>query len=274
MVGHQRLNLSLLPSKGRFYRDDFEIFIRAARVGEIRDFSTVDENNIRDVDDKLNGIIINCTKVMYGPQRGSYKDILEEDRIYVLLAIRELTFKEGEQKLLMPVTKKSCKNSTCKSQESVELRTNNLQFSIPEDILEKYYDSYNRCYSIETKNYGVITMAPPTIGVMRAITDYVRVKEEKGQPWDKSMLSILPYLQREWRGWVEKDIFAAITSFQGWDSTKYSIIYRLAEQMKIGVKPEMNFPCQSCGEEVTVPLSFPGGIKALFIIPDITSELL
>ena len=130
MVGHQRLNLSLLPSKGRFYRDDFEIFIRAARVGEIRDFSTVDENNIRDVDDKLNGVIINCTKVMYGPQRGSYKDILEEDRIYVLLAIRELTFKEGEQKLLMPVTKKSCKNSTCKSQESVELRTNNLQFSI------------------------------------------------------------------------------------------------------------------------------------------------
>lgn len=274
MVGHQRLDLSLLPSKGRFYRDDFEIFIRAARVGEIRDFSTVDETNIRDVDDKLNGIIINCTKVMYGPQRGSYKDILEEDRIYVLLAVRELTFKEGEQKLLMPVTKKSCKNSTCKSQESVELRTNNLQFSIPEDILEKYYDPYNRCYSIETKNYGVITMAPPTIGVMRSITDYVRVKEEKGQPWDKSMLSILPYLQREWRGWNEKDIFAAITSFQGWDSTKYSIIYRLAEQMKIGVKPEMNFPCQSCGEEVTVPLSFPGGIKALFIIPDITSELL
>jgi hypothetical protein len=274
MVGHQRLDLSLLPSKGRFYRDDFEVFIRAARVGEIRDFSTVDENNIRDVDDKLNGIIINCTKVMYGPQRGSYKDILEEDRIYVLLAIRELTFKEGEQKLLMPVTKKSCKNSTCKSQESVELRTSNLQFSIPEDILEKYYDSYNRCYSIETKNYGIITMAPPTIGVMRAITDYVRSKEEKGQPWDKSMLSILPYLQREWRGWNEKDIFGAITSFQGWDSTKYSIIYRLAEQMKIGVKPEMNFPCQSCGEEVTVPLSFPGGIKALFIIPDITSELL
>lgn len=274
MVGHQRLDLSLLPSKGRFYREDFEIFIRSARVGEIRDFSTVDENNIRDVDDKLNGIIINCTKVMYGQQRGSYKDILEEDRIYVLLAIRELTFKEGEQKLLMPVTKKSCKNSTCKSQESVELRTNNLQFSIPEDILEKYYDPYNRCYSIETKNYGVITMAPPTIGVMRAITDYIRVKEEKGQPWDKSMLSILPYLQREWRGWNEKDIFAAITSFQGWDSTKYSIIYRLAEQMKIGVKPEMNFPCQSCGEEVTVPLSFPGGIKALFIIPDISSELL
>ena len=48
----------------------------------------------------------------------------------------------------------------------------------------------------------------------------------------------------------------------------------LAEDMKIGVKPEMGFTCQSCGEEVTVPLTFPGGIKALFIIPDISSELL
>ena len=44
--------------------------------------------------------------------------------------------------------------------------------------------------------------------------------------------------------------------------------------MKVGVKPEMGFPCKSCGEEVTVPLTFPGGIKALFIIPDISSELL
>ena len=117
-------------------------------------------------------------------------------------------------------------------------------------------------------------MAPPTIGVMRAITDYIRDREEKNQSWDKSTLAILPYLQREWRGWTEKDIFAKITSFQGWDATKYTIVYRLAEDMKVGVKPEMGFPCKSCGEEVTVPLTFPGGIKALFIISDISSELL
>ena len=44
--------------------------------------------------------------------------------------------------------------------------------------------------------------------------------------------------------------------------------------MKIGIKPEMKFPCQGCGAEVTVPLTFPGGIKALFVISDIDSELL
>jgi|MDSZ01.2.fsa_nt_gb hypothetical protein len=274
LVGYTTLDLTQFPSQGKFYRDDFEIHIRPAKVAEIRAFSTVDENNLREVDDGLNNLVLSCTKIMYGNQRGSYKDVLEEDRIYLILAIRELTFKTGEQTLMMPVGKKGCKTGTCKAQESVELRTSNLQFNSVVESIEKYYDPAEKCYSVTTKSYGVIKMAPPTIGVMRAVTDYIREREEKNMGWDKSTLAILPYLQREWRGWNEKDIFAKITSFQGWDATKYTIVYRLAEDMKVGVKPEMGFPCKSCGEEVTVPLTFPGGIKALFIIPDISSELL
>ena len=274
MVGYTRLDLSTFPSKGKFYRDDFEIHIRPAKVAEVRNFSTIDEENLREVDEGLNNIVVSCCKVMYGSQRGSYKDILEEDRIYLILSIRELTFKTGEQTLMMPVGKKSCKSQDCKSQDSMELRTSNLQFNSVVEKFEKYYDNADRCYSVATKSYGVIQMAPPTIGVMRAITDYIRDREEKNLGWDKSTLAILPYLQREWRGWNEKDIFAKITSFQGWDSTKYTIVYRLAEDMKVGVKPEMVFPCKSCGEEVSVPLTFPGGIKALFIVSDISAELL
>jgi hypothetical protein len=101
-------------------------------------------------------------------------------------------------------------------------------------------------------------MAPSTIGILRAITEYIIEREENNKNYDKSTLAILPYLQREWRGWTEKCIFAKITSFQGWDSTKYTIVYRLAEGMKIGGKPEMVFPCKSCSEEVTVSLTFPG----------------
>ena len=274
MVGYTALDLNEFPSKGKFYRDDFSIHIRPAKVAEVRSFSTIDENNLREVDEGLNNIVVSCSKVMYGSTRGSYKDILEEDRIYLILAIRELTFKTGEQTLMMPVGKKSCKSQNCNSQDSMELRTSNLQFNSVVEKFEKYYDENDRCYSVATKNYGVIQMAPPTIGVMRAITDYIRDREEQNLTWDKSTLAILPYLQREWRGWSEKDIFAKITSFQGWDSTKYTIVYRLAEDMKVGVKPEMVFPCKSCGEEVIVPLTFPGGIKALFIVSDISAELL
>jgi hypothetical protein len=274
LAGHIKLDLTLLPSGGKFYRDDFEIHIRAARVGEIRDFSTVNEENLKDVDDKLNSILVSCTKIMYGPQKGSYRDILEEDRIYIILAIRELTFKNGEAKIMMPVGKKKCTTASCKSQDSMELRTNNLQFNHVDDLVERYYDSVNKCYTIQTKNHGEFSLAPPTIGVMRAITDYVRKREEENKTWDKSSIAILPYMQREWRGFNEREIFAAMTAFQGWDTGKYSIIYRLVEKMKVGIKAEFIYPCQSCGAEVTVPLSFPGGIRSLFIIQDITSELL
>ena len=274
LTGYVKLDLINFPSAGQFYREDFEIHIRAARVGEIREFSTLDEENILDVDEKLNSLLVNCTKIMYGNQRGSYRDVLEEDRIYLILSIRELTFKEGENKLMMPVGKKNCKTGTCKSQDSVELRTGNLQFNDKDDLLEKYYDHQNKCFTVTTKNHGSLTIAPPTIGVMRAVTDWIRKREEENLPWDKSSLAILPYIQREWRGFNDKEIFSAITNFQGWDSSKYSIIYRLVEKAKIGVKPEFEFPCDSCGEEVAVPLTFPGGIKALFIIQDISSELL
>lgn len=274
LAGHIKLNLSLLPSGGRFYREDFEIHIRAARVGEIRDFSTVDDENLKDVDDKLNSMLVSCTKIMYGSQKGSYRDILEEDRIYVILSIRELTFKNGEAKIMMPVGKKKCSTPSCKAQESVELKTENLQFNQVDELIERYYDDVNRCYTVPTKNHGELTLAPPTIGVMRAITDYIRKREEENKSWDKSSIAILPYIQREWRGFNEREIFSAMTAFQGWDTGKYSLVYRLVEKMKIGIKPEFVYPCQSCGGEVAVPLSFPGGIKSLFIIQDISSELL
>lgn len=273
-VGYISVDLTELPSKGRFYRKDFELSIRAARVGEIRDFSTADEENIKDVDGKLNSILISCTNIMFGNTKGSYRDILEEDRIYIILKIKELTFKDGENKLKMPVKGRNCELSTCESQESIELKTDNLQFHEEDELLAKYYDSESRCYIIPTKKYGEIIMAPPTIGVMRNVTDFIREKEESGIKTDKSSLQILPYIQREWRGFDSKKIFSIITQFQGWGSGKFSIVYRLAEKMRLGVLPEMTYSCNKCSGEVTVPLTFPGGIKSLFVISDISSELL
>ena len=61
LSGYIKVELGNLPSAGRFYREDFEIHIRAARVGEIRDFSMMDENNIKDVDAQRNSVIVGCT---------------------------------------------------------------------------------------------------------------------------------------------------------------------------------------------------------------------
>ena len=46
MIGYHDVPLECLPSGGRYYPENTRISIRAARVGEIREFSTIDEDNI------------------------------------------------------------------------------------------------------------------------------------------------------------------------------------------------------------------------------------
>jgi len=258
-----------LPSKGKFYPYGTVISIRSASVQEVRDFSTVEETNLFDVDDKLNNILAFCVKVQLGDRKGTYKDILEEDRIFVILSVRELTFSKGENKLMIPVI---C--DQCQHENSYELRTNSLQYYDEEIDLGKYYDDEEKVFNIRTKTAGNFAMRPPSIGVMKEVTSYIKKKEEKREKWDKAFLQVLPYMVQEWRGFNEKSIFDNKVEFQGWSTAKYTVVYRLAEKMKIGVKTEFVQSCEKCQSNIEMPVSFPGGIKSLFVGSNIEEELI
>ena len=265
-LGYHNLDMETLFSKGRFYPIDTKISIRAAKVAEIRHFSTMMEDNILDIEEKLNGIVKGCARIEAPGKKLSYKDLLEEDRIAIILAIRDLTFPEPEQKLLL-----KAENSYGVT-EDVELATKNLLgTTIPEEI-EKYYDAVARCFRIQTRSSGEILMRPPSIGVMEVITKYIKEQQESRKRWDQAFVQILPYIQLDWRGFNTKEVFNQEVAFQGWNEKKYMIMYRLAEKMKIGAQPEMEVDVD--GETVKLPLDFPGGIKSLFIISDLAGELL
>ena len=76
---YHNIPLDCLPSLGRFYPDNTQISIRAARVDEIREFSAIDENDIKDVTDKLTYMVSQCVKVYYGNIPGSYRDLLSAE---------------------------------------------------------------------------------------------------------------------------------------------------------------------------------------------------
>ena len=86
-LGYHQIPIGSLPSSGMFYPVGTQIHIRAAKVAEIRNYSTIDETNILDVDDKLNAIVESCTKVSCDKKVLSYKDLCEEDRFYLILSI-------------------------------------------------------------------------------------------------------------------------------------------------------------------------------------------
>lgn len=288
LVNYMHLPLAGFPSEGRFYRDDFEVHIRACRVGEIREYSMMDESNPNDIIDKMNYMLSQCVKVMFGNMPGSYKDILEHDRFYLIKKIQELTFKNGETVINIPIPDGSCKTPGCHPQKEVRLTSDMLERPDRDPQLEKYYDPDNKCYSIRTKHYGTIQIAPPTIGVTTIVRDWAISRAQNQKQWDQSLVQMIPFFRREWRQFKDKDIFNMATEFENWDTTKYTLIYRFVEKMNatVGMSPNIHVICESCGGEMEVPVMFQstsddgaetrGGFKSLFVptISDRFDELL
>ena len=267
MLGWHTLDKETLPSKGKFYPADLIIQIRSAKAKEIRHFSTMDENNYIDMEDKLNSIVESCTQLTVDNKKLSYKDLLEEDRIIVLLSIRDLSFPEPENKIIL-----KGKTEKTKRQVDIELSIKNLVPSVVPSEIEAYYSEKERTYVIKTRSAGTIRMQPPTIGVMQEITQYLKDRQEKDVDLDRAFVQVLPYIADDWRKLNLPGIFNLEVDYKAWDEKKFMVIYRLAEKMKIGV--ETTLEQEYDGEIATAPLDFPGGIKSLFIISDLAGELL
>ena len=273
---YHNIPLDCLPSLGRFYPDNTRISIRAARVDEIREFSAIDENDYKDVNDKLVYMISQCVKVYYGNIPGSYRDLLAADKIVLILKIREITFLDGMSSIKLPVPSTACETAGCKPQESVIFNSTKLNFTTPSEDIEKYYDSVNKCYNIKTKSFGVITLTPPSIGVNTIVSNWIvdQAKEEK--KIDAALTEILQYLVGSWRGLNSKSIFNILGELSTWSTEKFVLVYRLIEKITIGIEYELKEKCETCGGEITVPITFPDGYKSIFVptVSDLGDELL
>lgn len=276
MIGYLNVPLETLPSAGRYYPENTRISIRAARVGEIREFSTIDETDPKDVADKLTYIISQCCKIYYGNTPGHYKDLVVADRIVLVIKIRELTFIDGQTSIKIPVPNGACKTVGCKPQDHIDFNSTMFSFMKPSEELERYYDPINRCYNIQTKSFGTVTLYIPTIVTWTAVSDYVRDELQNNRRIEETVAEMLPFLIKSWRGLNDKAIFSKISEISGWDTKKFNLIYRLIEKINVGIEFEITDTCENCGGEIKVPISFPDGYKSIFVqtISDFGDELL
>lgn len=273
---YHNIPLDCLPSLGRFYPDNTQISIRAARVDEIREFSAIDENDIKDVTDKLTYMVSQCVKVYYGNVPGSYRDLLAADRIVLILKIREITFLDGMSSIKLPVPANACETAGCKPQDNIIFNSTKLNFTTPAPEIEKYYDSVNKCYNVRTKSFGVITLFPPTIGVTSIVTNWIVEQAKEEKKIDAALTEILQYLVGNWRRLNSKSIFNILGELSTWSTEKFTLVYRLIEKINIGIEFELKDRCETCGGEITVPITFPDGYKSLFVptVSDFGDELL
>jgi hypothetical protein len=265
-IGWKNVPLQNLPSQGFFYPEGTEITIRSASVAEIRHWSTIDENDALAIDDMLNFVVEKCCRIRMSGRPANFKDLKEIDRFYLIFAIRDYTFKNGENKLFTSVENEDG------TEERVEITKDVINYFNPDDTLMKYYNSDKKCFVFQMKSGDVFELHFPSLGVMAFIKSYAKAKAQKNQQFDKAFLKYAPFLLAEWRGLTEREYDRALQESVTWSIQKISLMDKITNMLASSINPEVRY-MKASGEEGTIPLSFRGGIKSLFLIPDILDEL-
>jgi hypothetical protein len=271
-MGWHTISPNNFPSRGLFYPEKMKVSIRAATVKEIRQFSIVNDDDPFSIDEAMNHIMSSCVNVNIPNKISNWKDLCEEDRIHVVLAVKELTFAKGENKLNIPL---ECPE--CEAAQQIEFCNANLRPNSIDDKMMKYFDHDEKIFKVQTKSSGVLELKPPTIGVMKVITQYIKERTQtpaQRKKIDQGFIKVLPYIVHDWRGFSVEKIKDIEIDFMRWDATKYSTFFQVVDLMRVGVDEKVHSVCTSCGAEVHVPITFPGGIKSLFVVSDLAGELL
>lgn len=265
-IGWKNIPMDSLPSQGLFYEPETQIAIRSASVAEIRHWSTIDENDLIATDDMLNFIIEKCCRIKAPGKPGNFKDLLEIDRFYLIFAIRDYTFKNGENKLMLTV------QDDDGVEEKIEVTKDSLDYFNPDERLMNYYDSEERCFKIVMKNGESFELYLPTLGIMNFIKSYIRQKQQQQRNFDKAYIKYAPFLFKDWKTLTQAAYDKSVQESLTWSLQRISVLDKLVEILSQSINPQIRY-MSSGGGERTSPLNFPGGVKSIFLISDIFGEL-
>lgn len=265
-LGWKNVPLENLPSQGLFYEINTQVAIRAAGVAEIRHWSTIDENDLLGVDDMLNFIIEKCCRIKVPGKPGTYKDLKEIDRFYLIFAIRDFTFKNGENKMYVNAADEEG------VEEKVEVTKDIIDYFNPDEKLMNYFDKDRRCFDIKMKNGENFQIYFPSLGIMMFIKNFIKAKQQQGQNFDKAFVKYAPFLFSDWKGLSQASYDKAVHESYSWTLQKISVLDKIVEMLSASVNPQIRY-MTSAGGEAVAPLNFRGGIKSLFLISDIFGEL-
>jgi len=261
-IGWQKLPIKDLPTQGLFYPKDAEVLIRSATSGEVRHWSTLNEEDLSSLDDMLNYILERCVSFKTGDIHSSWKDIKEVDRFYILLAIREYTFVKGENQLQVKTSENSKINVTKDMIDYIKL----------EPKLMKYYDEEKRCFLLNFKTGKKMEVTIPCVGVTNFLKNYINRKQQLQEMFDLDFINFAPFVIKDWRGLNDDTYEQMVQKSHEWSIGEVSVLTKIKDLFIETVNPVVKYHDEG-GAERVAPLNFLGGIKSLFLISDPFGEL-
>ena len=245
---------------GEFYPSGTVFMVRPAQVREIQSYSMVDDNNFYDIVEKMNDILQSCVRVKYSDGKvGSYIEVKDQDRLFLVFLIRELTFQQGNSLTV---------NSKCSCGQDVqmELKRDNFSFHEIDEKLERYFSASTRTYHFSTINGREFELTPPNIGLQKSFTEYILKESNEKRTPNLSFLKIIPFMLAGRTSITYEGIKAKLKEFEEIDDISFQFLNAAVGKMTFGIK-ELKKKC-SCGEEVHTDMQFPNGASGIFVIHD------
>jgi len=238
--------------------------IRAASVAEVQAYSAVDDNNFLDVTDKMNEMLGRCVRIKHpGGLMGTYKDLKDNDRLFLIFMIRELTFQKNSN-LAKDVT---CGN--CKHEFKIQFRSTpgpdspktfvNYEMD-PE--LEPYFNKQDRTFDFPLGD-KLWKLAPPCISLQEIFFKSIKEKVQGDKTPNVSFLKIIPFTLWDRKSITEEGIVAKEKEFKEMDMDTFLFLDEVVSKMLFGIK-ELRQSCPECGEEVHTDMTFPKGASSIF----------
>lgn len=245
---------------GQFYPAGTLFMVRPAQVKEIQAYSMVDDGNFHDIVEKMNDMLQSCVRVKYSDGRiGSYMDIKDQDRLFLVFLIRELTFQAGNS---LSVNAKC----SCGEEAAIELKKENFVFHEIDSKLEKFYNRSTGSYNFKTVNGKSFELTPPNIGLQKAFTDYILKENSEKKSPNLAFLKIIPFMMGGRNSITYDGVKAKLKEFEEMDDISFQFLNAAVGKMTFGIK-ELKKVC-TCGEEVRTDMQFPNGASSIFVIHD------
>jgi len=254
-IGWQKLPLNDLPTTGLFYPESAEILIRAATSAEIRHWSTLQENDPSALDDMLNYVLERCCAYKVPSGISSWKDIKEVDRFYILLAIREYTFINGENNLQVSVSES----------KKINVSKDMVDYINFDEKIMKYYNPEKRCFSVILKNGKTFDVTIPSVGVTNFLKNYINRKQQRQEAIDSDFITFASFVILDWKGLSDITYEKIVIESNNWSDYQISAMTQIKDLFSNAVNPIIKYTDEG-GAERSVPLNFLGGIKSIFLI--------
>jgi hypothetical protein len=257
--------------RSQFYPESWQFRVRPADVKAIKNWSSINEENLAVVNNVMNEIVKSCISIFDTETQMavSWDKLNSWDRFWFVLKVREYTFVNGEQAMEFD---EECDN--CGSNIHFILRSENLFYEFPDaEVVDRHWNAGTRYWDIDPKDYDVdykkVKLFVPTLGKDTAILQWLYAQNEAGKSIDETFVKFLPYLLERApkdSSLLDRMIKDCQSEFKRWDTETFLFFDEVRRNITINPSEKLSMKCPNCGEEVRSTVRFPNGIKYLFAV--------